>query len=175
MQGSRSGLWLTIAQGIRVLQPKLVVLENVSALRRRGLNRVLGDLASLGYDARWTSIRASDVGAAHRRERVFILAYNDAGRSLLAATNPQHGRYEEQSACGKAQSEASPSQAWGLVSNCPPPQLGRVKLLPTPRARDASGARLTPKKTGLALNDLVVRQALLHGDRTKQQSDDGRA
>ncbi|WP_368860018.1 DNA cytosine methyltransferase, partial [Streptomyces capoamus] len=121
MQGSRSGLWLTIAKGIRVLQPKLIVLENVSALRRRGLNRVLGDLAGLGYDARWTSLRASDVGAAHRRERVFILAYNKAGRSLLAATDSQHGRHEKQSVCGKTQGKASSSQARGLVSNCPPP------------------------------------------------------
>ncbi|MFI6401475.1 DNA cytosine methyltransferase [Streptomyces sp. NPDC050548] len=121
MQGSRSGLWLTIAKGIRVLQPKLIVLENVSALRRRGLNRVLGDLAGIGYDARWTSLRAADVGAAHRRERVFILAYNEAGQSLLATANAQHGRHEEQPTGSSTQGESSPSQAWGFASNCPPP------------------------------------------------------
>ncbi|MFJ9628992.1 DNA cytosine methyltransferase [Streptomyces sp. NPDC101175] len=177
MQGSRSGLWLTIAKGIRVLQPKLVVLENVSALRRRGLNRVLGDLAGLGYDSRWTSLRASDVGAAHRRERVFILAYNEAGRSILAAANSQHGRHEKQSTGSSTQGTSSPSQAWGFISNCPPPEgtWGKVTLLPTPRARDASGARLTPKRTGLALNDAVVRLALSNGGPTSQRSEDGKA
>src|SRR6266699_7327480 len=74
-QGARSGLWLTIVEGIRVLRPKLVVVENVAAIRGRGLGRVLGDLAALGYDTNWVSLRASDVGAAHRRERVFILAF----------------------------------------------------------------------------------------------------
>lgn len=44
-------------------------------VRLRALGAVLGDLAELGYDAEWISLRASDVGAAHRRERVFGLAY----------------------------------------------------------------------------------------------------
>jgi DNA (cytosine-5)-methyltransferase 1 len=69
-----------------VLRPELVVLENVAALRSRGLGRVLGDLAALGYDAQWTSLRASDVGAAHRRERVFVLAHRPGAHRLLQAT-----------------------------------------------------------------------------------------
>jgi site-specific DNA-cytosine methylase len=84
---------------IEWLDPKLVVIENVSALRsarsefseevrvpgprggarlartHRALGVVLADLAWLGYDARWGSVRAADVGAPHRRERVFVLAY----------------------------------------------------------------------------------------------------
>ncbi|MFD9943187.1 DNA cytosine methyltransferase [Nonomuraea sp. NPDC059023] len=71
---TRSGLWFVIADALRQLRPALVVVENVAALRRRGLDRVLGDLAALGYDTAWTSLRASDVGAAHRRERMFLLA-----------------------------------------------------------------------------------------------------
>ncbi|MFE2755414.1 DNA cytosine methyltransferase [Actinosynnema sp. NPDC059335] len=76
-KGTRSGLWTDIVAGLRLLRPALVVVENVAALRWRGggLHRVLGDLAEAGYDATWRSVRASDVGAAHRRERVFLLAW----------------------------------------------------------------------------------------------------
>lgn len=73
-QGRRSGLWANFADAIRVLRPRIIVVENVSALLGRGLDVVLADLASLGLDARWASVRASDVGAAHSRERIFIVA-----------------------------------------------------------------------------------------------------
>jgi DNA (cytosine-5)-methyltransferase 1 len=75
--GARSGLWTDIVVGIRVLRPALLVVENVAALRWKngGLHRVLGDLAEAGYDAAWRSVRAADVGAAHRRERVFLCAW----------------------------------------------------------------------------------------------------
>ncbi len=75
LAGSRSGLWFEYARLIRELRPKLVVVENVAALITRGLDVVLGDLASAGYDATWFTVRASDVGAPHRRERLFIVAY----------------------------------------------------------------------------------------------------
>src|SRR5262245_8240934 len=76
-KGARSGLWTDIVAGVRVLRPSFVVVENVAALRWRGggLDRVLGDLAEAGYDALWRSVRAADIGAAHRRERVFLLAW----------------------------------------------------------------------------------------------------
>lgn len=71
IEGARSGLWSHVADAVRVLRPRHVVLENVSALLVRGLDRVVADLAEVGYDLRWTCIRASDVGAPHRRERWF--------------------------------------------------------------------------------------------------------
>lgn len=79
--GARSGLWTDIVAGVRVLRPALLVVENVAALRWKGggLHRVLGDLAEAGYDALWRSVRAADVGAAHRRERVFLCAWPRAG------------------------------------------------------------------------------------------------
>jgi DNA (cytosine-5)-methyltransferase 1 len=86
-KGTRSGIWKNIVTGLRFLRPKLVVVENVAAIRRRGLDRVLGDLAKLGYYAVWTSIRASDIGAPHRRERVFILGYRPEASDLLAAAH----------------------------------------------------------------------------------------
>jgi DNA (cytosine-5)-methyltransferase 1 len=73
--GARSGLWFEYARLIGEIRPRYVVVENVAALLRRGIERVLGDLASLGYDAEWSSIRASCLGAPHKRERIFLLAY----------------------------------------------------------------------------------------------------
>jgi DNA (cytosine-5)-methyltransferase 1 len=88
-KGERSGIWKNIITGIRALQPKLIIVENVAALRSRGIARVLGDLVQSGYDAIWTSLRASDVGAPHRRERVFILGYSrdEKARDLLTTAH----------------------------------------------------------------------------------------
>ena len=81
-EGTRSGLWSEIVRLIGDLRPRYVIVENVAALlagpsERRGgwFGRVLGDLAECGYDAEWENIPASAVGAPHRRERVWILAY----------------------------------------------------------------------------------------------------
>jgi DNA (cytosine-5)-methyltransferase 1 len=72
--GAHSGLWTAVADAVRALQPAGVFVENVAALRRRGFDIVHADLAALGYDTRWLCLRASDVGAAHRRDRLFLLA-----------------------------------------------------------------------------------------------------
>lgn len=76
-KGNRSGLFYRVMDAVRALRPEYVVLENVAALRWKngGLGEVLAHLAEAGYDVLWTSIRASDIGAPHRRERIFILAY----------------------------------------------------------------------------------------------------
>ncbi len=74
---TRSGLWFEMLRIINEVRPSFVFVENVSALTNRGLDIVLGQLSEAGYDARWTDLRASDVGAPHRRERMFILAYTD--------------------------------------------------------------------------------------------------
>lgn len=75
--GTRSGLWAEYARLIRELRPKYAVVENVAALLNRGMGRVLGDLADLGYDAEWSCVSACAVGAPHVRQRVFIVAYPD--------------------------------------------------------------------------------------------------
>lgn len=76
-KGTRSGLWTEIMAGVRLLRPPLLVVENVAALRGRrgGMHRVLADLAQAGYDTAWRSVHASDIGAPHRRDRVFLLAW----------------------------------------------------------------------------------------------------
>jgi DNA (cytosine-5)-methyltransferase 1 len=76
IDGERSGLWGEFARLVRVLRPGYVFVENVPGLLARGMGRVLGDLAELGFDAEWVSVRASEAaGALHPRLRVFILAH----------------------------------------------------------------------------------------------------
>jgi len=78
--GQRKGLndprhiWPDIKQIVSKLRPAVVILENVRGHLSLGFKEVLQDLTEIGYDAKWTIVRASDVGAPHRRERLFILA-----------------------------------------------------------------------------------------------------
>lgn len=115
-EGTRSNLWESMREAIHVIAPSIVVWENVPGARSaradsnlesepgrvgdpdgppvlRALGRVLGDLASLGFDAEWRSIRASDVGACHRRERVFVLAWHP-DRIADARGCPQSASHE---------------------------------------------------------------------------------
>ncbi len=78
IDGTRSGLWGEFGRLIRVVRPRVVVVENVPALLNRGLERVLADLAESGYDAEWDCIPASAVGAPHRRDRVWIVAHTNS-------------------------------------------------------------------------------------------------
>lgn len=74
LSGERSGLFYELIRVVREMGPKYVLLENVSALLVRGIDDVLGTLASIGFDAEWHCIPAAAVGAPHIRDRVFILA-----------------------------------------------------------------------------------------------------
>lgn len=91
LAGSRSGLWFEMQKAISILRPRFVIAENVGALTFRGLDAVLLSLAEIGYDVEWQDIRASDVGAPHRRERIWLIAYAHEERRL-------HGEVEEFSA-----------------------------------------------------------------------------
>ena len=75
LSGERSGLWWEFYRLIQEIRPQYALIENVSALRSRGLDEVLGALAAIGYDAEWHCIPASAVGAPHRRDRVWIVAH----------------------------------------------------------------------------------------------------
>lgn len=93
IEGERSGLWSEYARLICELRPRVVFVENVAALLGRGLDRVLGDLAAFGYDAEWHCIPASAVGAPHRRDRLWIIAYPiSAGTGLEAHRGGRQGR-----------------------------------------------------------------------------------
>lgn len=77
IDGERSGLWSEYFRLVGELRPRLIVVENTGALLARGLDRVLGDLAGIGYDAWWRRIRACDIGFPHERARVWVVAYSN--------------------------------------------------------------------------------------------------
>jgi DNA (cytosine-5)-methyltransferase 1 len=110
--GSRKGtndsrhIWPHIAKAISILRPSYVVLENVRGHLSLGLKEVLQELASLGYDAEWRAVRASDTGAPHRRERVFIVAQpsnSDSKRFSL-------GHNQSREVGNQGQSQPQPSE-----------------------------------------------------------------
>ena len=82
--GERSGLWREMARIIGEVGPRYVLVENSPMLTVRGLGVVLGDLASLGYDARWGVLGAHHAGAPHRRDRIWILANANCQRRTEA-------------------------------------------------------------------------------------------
>ena len=73
--GKRSGLWHEYARLIEEIRPGYVIVENVPGLLAAGVEAVLQDMAAVGYDAEWEVLPAAAVGAPHRRERVFLVAY----------------------------------------------------------------------------------------------------
>jgi DNA (cytosine-5)-methyltransferase 1 len=77
IKGKHSSLFFEVVRIVRNLEPRFVLLENVSPLVVRGLGEVVGSMASIGYDSQWHCIPASDpiFGAPHRRERIFIFSY----------------------------------------------------------------------------------------------------
>lgn len=77
LSGSRSGLWFEYLRIIQETKPKGVLIENVPGLLRRGLDVVIEGLTDAGYAVEATRIKARDIGAPHKRERVFIVAYSD--------------------------------------------------------------------------------------------------
>jgi len=74
IDGERSGMWGEMARIIHEVRPRYAFVENSPMLTSRGLGRVLGDLASMGFDARWGVLGAVDVGANHKRDRIWIVA-----------------------------------------------------------------------------------------------------
>jgi DNA (cytosine-5)-methyltransferase 1 len=75
IEGQRSGLWAHFSRLVGELQPRYVLVENTAGLLVRGMGRVVGDLAALGYDAEWDCLPAAAFGAPHLRARIWILAY----------------------------------------------------------------------------------------------------
>jgi len=70
----RSGLWFEMARVVREVRPKFVFVENSSRLVCNGLERVLSDLAEIGYDAQWLPLSGHAIGSAAKGERLWILA-----------------------------------------------------------------------------------------------------
>jgi DNA (cytosine-5)-methyltransferase 1 len=82
-------MWGEMARIIYEVRPKFVFVENSPMLTSRGLGRVLGDLASMGFDAKWGVLGAADIGAPHQRDRIWIVgkATNSISIRLQKSTN----------------------------------------------------------------------------------------
>lgn len=126
-------LWPHVAQAIRVLRPRLVVLENVAGHRSLGFDSVLADLAEMRYVGSWCSIRASDVGAPHRRERLFIVAY---------PVRWNKGRPESAGFVGRSDVALGGDE------------VDRLDLLPTPSVADGMGGHLS--RSGARSGELLL-------------------
>lgn len=74
LDGERSGMWREMARIIGEVRPRFAFVENSPMLVTRGLERVLADLTAMGYDSRWGVVSAADIGAKHKRERIWIVA-----------------------------------------------------------------------------------------------------
>lgn len=98
-------LWPYVRDAIRLLRPRFTLLENVAGHRSLGFDRVLGDLAEDGMHVRWTSLRASDIGAPHHRERLFILIT----RNAHADTEGERRNYGQAQDIGSADREVHAS------------------------------------------------------------------
>lgn len=128
IHGQWSRVWKNVAEAVGVLRPRYVFLENVAALRSRGLDVVAADLAAIGYDVRWTCLRAGDpeVGAPHERDRWFAVAHP-------ADADPHHlGRHWRPRHLPEAAQWAEPADRRHAV----PAPARRLSLLPTPKASD---------------------------------------
>ena len=100
LSGERSGLFYELIRVVREMGPRYVLLENVSALLVRGIDDVLGTLASIGFDAEWHCIPAAAVGAPHIRDRVFIIAYSDSWRQQVCTErNSEQEEQPQQASC----------------------------------------------------------------------------
>jgi DNA (cytosine-5)-methyltransferase 1 len=77
IDGERSGMWKEMARVVHEVRPQFVFVENSPMLTSRGLGTVLGDLASLGFDAKWGVLGAADVGAPHQRDRIWIVGHSN--------------------------------------------------------------------------------------------------
>ena len=101
IEGKRSGLWSEIVRLADEIRPRYIFLENVSAITSRGLDVVLADLAEGGFDAEWLCLRASAVGAPHRRERWFCLAVSQrTRRATTGGGRQEHAGCELEQGCG---------------------------------------------------------------------------
>lgn len=188
--GTRSGLWEAMYEAIKTLRPRLVVWENVRGALTSGAyslveseqgllgdgadgpdlraaGRVVGDLAGIGYDAQWCTIRASDVGAPHQRERLFVTSH-PAGEPWQLRGVAGAGEAAGRGALGEP---GRPDRASGALIPTPTAsdhKAGRhqegtgmslsqaVQMLPTPQATNA-----TASSTGYGANLHEVARGLL--------------
>jgi DNA (cytosine-5)-methyltransferase 1 len=116
IDGERSGMWKHMARVVSEVRPRFVFVENSPMLITRGLERVLGDLTALGYDAKWTVMGAADVGANHQRDRIWIVA-KLADTSSKGREADQHiGNIDGRKVCGSVGEQGKDGGNQSLVN-----------------------------------------------------------
>jgi len=123
IDGERSGMWREMARIIHEVGPRFVFVENSPMLTSRGLGAVLGDLASMGFDAKWGVLGAADIGANHQRDRIWIRAewkraiqVSDSDLLGLDESKTEWNRFCEQPIC-ENQSD-NRSEVWSETVGC---------------------------------------------------------
>ena len=113
IDGERSGMWKEMARIIHEVRPRFAFVENSPMLTSRGLGTVLGDLAAMGFDAKWGVLGAADIGANHQRDRIWIVA-----RWKGDLPHAQHDRIrwweQQQKSVKEAHGEVADSASIGL-------------------------------------------------------------
>jgi len=155
LAGARSGLWYEYHRLIKEIRPSWVIAENVSALRSRGLDEVLRSLDEIGYDAEWHCIPASAVGAPHRRDRIWIVAYpNSIGQR--ARVRPQQSARD--TAGERISNSSSVEDAWVVAY---PTSKGlperRQPRQPASHTQARAGVVSEPKRRGVVTDALRAR------------------
>lgn len=182
--GTRSGLWALFADAIDALRPPIVIIENVRGLLSaqahrtveltdatlgngsggpvlRAAGAVLGDLADLGYDAQWTTFAAGDIGAPHRRERVFILATDT--ESFRRSIRDTENKWQTHREVNTSPNDCWPSSQYiGHRDRYGAPYASNADLLPTPTAsqgRNETSGRQEGSEhhSGTTLHDVVFK------------------
>ncbi|MDV7375008.1 DNA cytosine methyltransferase [Acinetobacter baumannii] len=117
IEGKRSGLWAEMARIIGEVRPSYVFVENSPMLVSRGLTRVISDLAKMGYDAQWARFSASNFGAPHIRDRIWIVGYSHSERLNTGwENNGKYDRHFTSSANKNSRTLANP-QSIGCKTN----------------------------------------------------------
>lgn len=192
---NRSGVWAFVRDAIATIRPPLVLLENVRGLLSaradsdvepcpwclgdepdepalRALGAVLGDLADLGFDARWYGLRAADVGAAHGRFRVFVYAWPaDAERDTRRLLDGDRGSADAGSCEAPAGLSLLPTPKVTDEHHSSPadgdrnaPGLRAIRYpLPTPEANTATnGGSQHPDKRRAGGHSINLQDAVEH-------------
>jgi DNA (cytosine-5)-methyltransferase 1 len=111
-------MWKEFARIISEVQPKYVFVENSPMLTSRGLGTVLGDLSEMGFNAEWGVLSAADVGANHKRERIWIVAYTNSIRGRWGNKYKQSKRNSSRKFTGISSETVSRQMAHSNSTQC---------------------------------------------------------
>ena len=176
IEGERSGLWSECARLLGEVRPRYAIFENVPNLLNGGdgnwFKRVLWDISKVGYDAEWHCIRASDIGAPHRRERIWIICYKNNSSMADTQSVQNNGlRFNEnqgQAKTNRIQSGGSGSGTVGVGDTAHGGSQG------SGATRVGQGVEQSGSQFGGAISDVGVDNAIGNGRNEGRFGDHGR-